>query len=159
MKLKRKDIYISNEEIRLRYLMNKTRKNTKPKWKNIKQLPQAIEILERYNFRDKDPEEYLFPILDTTKNLQDPLIFDRDKQSKTAMMNRDLDDIAGLADIEENVTTHIARHSFANFARKKGMSLYSISKALAHSNLKTTEQYLKSFDEEMLDNEMEKLFN
>ncbi|SMO56845.1 site-specific integrase [Fodinibius sediminis] len=159
MKLKRENIFISDEEIRLRYLMNKTRTNTKPKWKNIKQLPQAIEILERYNFQDKDPEEYLFPILDTSKNLQDPSVFDRDKQSKTAMMNRDLDDIAGLADIEENVTTHIARHSFANFARKKGMSLYSISKALAHSNLKTTEQYLNSFDEEMLDNEMEELFN
>lgn len=159
MKLKRENIYISDEEIRLRYLMNKTRKNSKPKWKNIKQLPQAIEILECYNFRDKDPEEYLFPILDTSKNLKDPSVFDRDKQSKTAMMNRDLDDIAGLADIEENVTTHIARHSFANFARKKGMSLYSISKALAHSNLKTTEQYLKSFDEEMLDTEMEELFN
>ncbi|HLR36858.1 MAG TPA: tyrosine-type recombinase/integrase, partial [Chitinophagaceae bacterium] len=66
--------------------------------------------------------------------------------------------IAELAEIEENVTTHIARHSFANFARKKGMSLYSISKALAHSNLKTTEQYLNSFDEEMLDTEMENLF-
>lgn len=159
MKLKRCDIYISEDDIRLRYLMNKTRKNSKPKWKNIKQLPQAIEILERYNFRDMDPDEYLFPILDTSKNLKDPSVFDRDKQSKTAMMNRDLDDIAGLAEIEENVTTHIARHSFANFARKKGMSLYSISKALAHSNLKTTEQYLKSFDEEMLDTEMEELFN
>jgi len=159
MKLKRGDIYVSEDEIRLRYLMNKTRKNAKPKWKNIKQLPQAIEILEAYNFREKKPKEFLFPILDTTKNLKDPMVFDKDKQSKTAMMNRDLDDIAGLADIEENVTTHIARHSFANFARKKGMSLYSISKALAHSNLKTTEQYLNSFDEEMLDTEMEELFN
>src|SRR5699024_10623751 len=43
MKLKRGDVYVSDDEIRLRYLMNKTRKNTKPKWKNIKQLPQAIE--------------------------------------------------------------------------------------------------------------------
>ncbi|NGP87575.1 site-specific integrase [Fodinibius halophilus] len=159
MKLKRKDVYISQKEIRLKYLMNKTRTNSTPKWKNIKQLPQAIEILEAYDFRDKEPEEYLFPILDTSKRLGDPIVFDRDKQSKTAMINRDLKEIAELAEIEENVTTHIARHSFANFARKKGMSLYSISKALAHSNLKTTEQYLNSFDEEMLDTEMEELFN
>ena len=153
--LKRKNI----KDGRLKYVMSKTTSNSEPKWKNIKLLPQAIEILEAYNYEDKEPEDYLFPIVDSGKNLKDPLTFDREKQSKNAIQNKNLKKLAKKAEISENLTTHIARHSFANYARKKGMSVYSISKALAHSDLKTTEHYLASFDEEMLDTEMESLFN
>ena len=153
--LKRKNI----KDGRLKYLMSKTTNNSEPKFKNIKLLPQAVEILQAYNYQDKSPNEYLFPIVDEAKNLDDPIIFDREKQSQNAMQNKRLKRLAKKAKISENLTTHIARHSFANYARKQGMSIYSISKALAHSDLNTTEQYLASFDEEMLDNEMEELFS
>lgn len=153
-KLKRKNII----DGRLKYLMDKTSKNKNPKWKSIKLLPPALKILEAYNYKEKAPSEYLFPIVDLSKDLQDPFVWDREKSSKTALANRDLKEIGELAGIEEDITTHIARHSFANYARKQGMSIYSISKALGHSNLSTTEKYLKSFDEEQLDEEMESLF-
>lgn len=153
--LKRKNI----RDGRLKYLMSKTRNNSEPKYKNIKLLPQAIAILEAYDFLQMSPEHYLFPIVDTDKNLEDPQVFDREKQSRNAIQNRRLKKLAKKAEITENLTTHIARHSFANFARKSGMNIYAISKALAHSDLKTTETYLDSFDEEMLDNEMDELFN
>lgn len=143
---------------RLQYLMSKTITNSEPKWKNIKLNTKSIEILELYDYEKKDDEEYLFPILDLSKNVDDPLVFDREKQSKNAIANKDLKKIAKKAGIDQTVSTHIARHSFANYALKQGTSLYSISKALAHSDLKTTESYLKSFDEELLDDEMEKLF-
>lgn len=159
MKLKRKHLFISGDAVRLKYLMNKTKKNTHPKWKRIKQFPQAVEILKLYDYKGKEPEEYLFPILDTAKNISDPLVFDRDKQSKTAMMNRDLKKIADLAEVEENVTTHIARHSFATFALKEGLDLYNISNALGHSKLSTTQQYISDFDEEMLDDELGNLYS
>lgn len=41
---------------------------------------------------------------------------------------------------------HIARHSFANIARQKKANVYDISKALGHSSLKITENYLSKFD-------------
>ena len=63
-----------------------------------------------------------------------------------------------MAEIDANISFHVSRHSFANYANKKGMDLYSISKALAHSDLKTTQQYLDSFDEEKLDKSMNELF-
>lgn len=153
-KLKRRNII----DGRLKYLMDKTRNNSDPKYKSIRLLPKAMNIIEQYNFREKGPDEYLFPIVDLSKNLDDPFVWDREKQSKTAIANRALKELAELAGIEENISTHVARHSFANYARKQGMSLYSISKAMGHSKLATTEQYLQSFDEEMLDGEMDELF-
>ena len=153
-KLKRENI----KDGRLKYLMSKTRNNRQPKWKNIKLLPQALEILEAFEWKDKEDDEYLFPILDTSKKLDDPAVFESDKQGKNALVNKNLKKLAKKAEIDINLSTHIARHSFANFALKQGMSPYAISKALAHSDLKTTEHYLKSFDEEILDSEMEELF-
>lgn len=143
---------------RLKYLMSKTSSNTEPKWKNIKLRKESWDILHLYDYEQKKESDYLFPILNTEKNLNDPLTFDREKQSKNAIANNDLKDIAKEAGIEQKLSTHIARHSFANYALKQGVSLYSISKALAHSDLETTQAYLNAFDEEKLDNEMDELF-
>lgn len=143
---------------RLKYLMSKTQTNAKPKWKNIKLQPPAIQILEYYNYQGKGEKEYLFPILDTCKNLEDPVVFDRDKQSKNAMANRALKKIAARAGIDENLTTHVARHSFALHGLKNKVHPHALKNALAHSSLKTLEIYLKDFDEELLDEEMGELF-
>ncbi len=53
----------------------------------------------------------------------------------------------------------MSRHSFADYARKRGMSIYDISKALGHKNLQVTERYLKEFDEESVDKAMGALFS
>ena len=66
--------------------------------------------------------------------------------------------LAERAEVQINLSFHISRHSFADYARTQGMDLYSISKALAHSDLKTTEVYLKSFDTAAVDDAMGKLF-
>ncbi len=152
--LKRKNIV----DGRLKYVMSKTTSNAEPKYKSIKLRADSYEILNRYNYESKSGEEYLFPILDTDKKVADPIIFDREKQSKNAIANKDLKKIAKRAKIDLTLSTHIARHSFANYALKSGMGVYAISKALAHSDLATTETYLKSFDEELLDSEMDDLF-
>jgi site-specific recombinase XerD len=144
---------------RLKYVMSKTKGNRKPKWKNIQLLPQALKILALYDYENRSPNEFLFPIVDTRRDLSNPVVFENEKSRKNAIINKRLKEIAKRAGIELSLSTHIARHSFANYARKNGMSIYSISKALAHSKLSTTEQYLESFDEEMLDNEMEQLFD
>ena len=52
----------------------------------------------------------------------------------------------------------MACQSFAEIARIKGVPLYDISKALGHSSLANTEQYLSSFDENSLKNAMAKIF-
>ena len=52
------------------------------------------------------------------------------------------------------------RHAeaFADLARVRGIDLHTISKALGHSSLTVTENYLKGFDQDAIDGAMDELF-
>jgi len=142
---------------RLKYVMGKSLNTQTPKWKNIKLTDNCFEILKDYRTSGSE-EDFIFPILDTSKNLEDPTVFDSDKGSKNAIINANLKELAKLAGIELTLTFHISRHSFARHAANMGMNVYAISNALAHSNLKTTQTYLSSFNESLLDREMDSIF-
>jgi len=101
-------------------------------------------------------KQYIFPILDDI--YRDPQELRKKISSNNVIVNRHLKTIAGKAGIQSNVSFHVSRHSFAHYALKKGMDLYAISKALGHSRLKVTEEYIKTFDEELLDQSMNQLF-
>ncbi len=135
---------------RLRYEMKKTG-NTK----SLKLNTRALEILQYYNTEDFD--KYIFPILD--KVYTDPFTLRKKISSRNVLTNKWLKKIARKAKIQENVTFHIARHSYSQYALKKGMNIYNLSKSLGHSDLKVTESYIKSFDEELLDEAMDKVFD
>jgi site-specific recombinase XerD len=134
---------------RLIYTMNKTGGR-----KSIQQLEPMQQILDLY--RTDDCTGYIFPILQ--KDFSDPGELRKRISSNNVIVNRHLKTIAKKAGIQSHISFHVSRHSFANYALKKGMDLYAISKALGHSDLKITEEYIKSFDEELLDNSMNKLF-
>jgi integrase len=57
---------------------------------------------------------------------------------------------AGLAD-PDAVSFHVARHSFADYARQASGNVYAVSKALGHKSLTITEAYLRSFDQDATD--------
>ena len=77
-----------------------------------------------------------------------------DRQKKQAvhqtvkMTNKWMGKIAEQLGIEGDVNTYSARHSFATSLLKSKAPLSFISKSLGHTNLKTTESYLGSFDDE-----------
>lgn len=136
---------------RLIYKMSKTGTT-----KNIKLMPQANNILDLY---PKDnPYNFLFPVLDVTKDLSDTMILHGDISSKNALINKYLKKLASKAEIQTKISFHMARHSFADLARTKGWTIYNISKALGHKNIKVTERYLKKFDTDGLDSKMDSLF-
>jgi site-specific recombinase XerD len=137
---------------RLTYSMFKTGRK-----KSIKQIDPMLQILEQYRTVNSKPEDYIFPILD--QHFSDPMELRRVISIKNVLINKRLKKIAKKAGIQSRISFHVSRHSFAHYALKKGMDLYSISKALGHSDLKITEQYLKSFDEEKLDADMEGIFS
>ncbi|SHG46410.1 Site-specific recombinase XerD [Fodinibius roseus] len=110
-----------------------------------------------HQYAQSHANEYIFPILD--EHYEDPMELRRKISSKNVQANKRLKIIAGKAGIQANISFHVSRHSFAHYALKKGMDLYAISKALGHSDLKVTEEYLKTFDEELLDKSMNKLFS
>lgn len=74
------------------------------------------------------------------------------------MVNANLKKLAKMAGIELSLSFHISRHSFARHAANKGMNIYAISNALAHSDLSTTQVYLSGFNESLLDKEMSSIF-
>jgi site-specific recombinase XerD len=134
---------------RLIYEMNKTGSR-----KSIQQMEPMRQILDLY--RTDDCTGYIFPILQ--KDFTAPGELRKRISSNNVIVNRHLKAIAKKAGIQANISFHVSRHSFANYALKKGMDLYSISKALGHSDLKISEEYINSFDEELLDKSMDKLW-
>lgn len=114
-------------------------------------LPSAaLEIVDRWTEAHGRP--FLFPYLKEGDD-EDPQRLRRRISSCNVDVNENLKELAEEAQIEEpdEVTTHVARHSFADLARRRGDDLYAVSKALGHSDIKTTERYLAAFDDEAVD--------
>jgi site-specific recombinase XerD len=71
--------------------------------------------------------------------------------------NKELKEIAKLCKITKNVSSYVARHSFANCLKQKGVATDVISESLGHQNLAVTQAYLKELDTEIVDKALEVL--
>jgi site-specific recombinase XerD len=56
--------------------------------------------------------------------------------------------VANRAGIDKKATTYVARHTFSTVLKRSGASTEAIQEALGHTNIRTTESYLDSFDRE-----------
>lgn len=93
-------------------------------------LPVTQIIIDKYeNHPQCLNEDKLLPILSNQK------------------MNAYLKEIAGVCEIEKELTFHIARHTFATTVTlTNGVPIESVSKMLGHKNLRTTQHYAKVLD-------------
>ncbi len=67
-------------------------------------------------------------------------------------MNVYLKEIAGVCEIEKELTFHIARHTFATtITLTNGVPIESVSKMLGHKNIRTTQHYAKILDKKVSD--------
>lgn len=135
-------------EGRLHYIRQKTGKKIK-----IGIPDEAMKIIEKYAPESKG---YIFPILDK-KIHKTPLQKQNRIHKILAKVNKNLKLIAAQLGIEANMTTYVARHSFASVLKKSGVNIALISEALGHSDLATTQIYLDSFDNEQVDEAMKNL--
>ena len=106
-----------------------------------------------------NPEAYIFDVLKTDLDKVAP-----DKKlnaisSATAMINRDLKELAKMKGIriKKNLSTHVARHTFATRLISKGVDLYTVSKLLGHKDIRTTQIYAQVIQKKQ--NEALKLLN
>ncbi|MCP1384874.1 site-specific integrase [Runella salmonicolor] len=139
------NVYTDGKQTRLEYIMQKTGTA-----KNVLLGEKAKAIIERYR-EGKKPYDFLFPFLELGKDYKNPEVFKEQKEAKTSIVNNNLKKLQERLGWQKRITCHIARHTFADTARKKGQNTYNISKALGHTRLSTTEQYLKSFDQNSVD--------
>lgn len=106
---------------------------------------EALAIIKKYGNKAINQEAYIFPVLQPGINAtrERELI-----QLITRLINDHMKNIAKELKIKTNVTTYVARHSFATVLKRSGASVEFISEALGHSNLKTTQNYLASFEDD-----------
>lgn len=160
--------WVNISEGRLKYSMGKTDKE-----RSIKLLPQALKIMKIYEAKKEKETDFIFPFLDNKADyskLVTPEDFQKTNpellaflfkkiESRISMINSGLKDIAKDAKIEKHISSHVARHSFADIARKKDISIYDISKMLGHSDITVTQGYIKSLDYESMDEAMKTVFS
>jgi integrase/recombinase XerD len=140
LELKWRDI----DKERINYVMRKN-----GKIKSIKRNSQINEILKHYE-PNKGKSIYVLPFL-TNQNFKDPLeVLLKTIEAKTAFINKYLKKIAEAAAIEIPLSTHIARHTFSDVARKK-VDMNTLKDMLAHSSIRTTEIYTSELSRDDID--------
>ena len=103
----------------------------------VKLLDIPLSIIKKYE-RKRDGN-FLLPVMSNAK------------------YNLYLKEIASICGIEKNVTSHIARHTFATTVTyANGVSIESISKMLGHTKISTTQIYARIVDKTISD-EMDRL--
>ena len=103
-------------------------------------------IIERQGNKDKSANNYIFPIM---KQGMSPLSQYEIIQPFVSIVNSWMKYILENLGINNNATTYVARHTFSTVMKRSGASTEYIQEALGHSNIKTTENYLDSFDKDV----------
>ena len=102
-------------------------------------------IIERWGNKNKHPDNYIFPVLEPDIN---PLRQYELIQYFIRFVNKWMEKICKNLDFDKGASTMVARHSFATILKNSGASTEYIKESLGHANIKTTENYLGSFENE-----------
>jgi len=143
---------------RLVYRRRKTKRGENVKEFTIKINTEAQKILNYYT-KDKKATDLIFPILEDHIDVKDDQELNYIYEYKRGNHNRRLKTIAKMLDIDVNLTSYVARHSFASAGLRKGLSKAEIGDMLGHTNYYTTETYLNGFEQETLDSAADKIFD
>ncbi|MGD9994115.1 MAG: tyrosine-type recombinase/integrase [Salinivirgaceae bacterium] len=101
-------------------------------------IAEAMELIDKYKDEDsRIVSNYVLPRYSNQK------------------VNLFLKHIGTLAEIEKDLTHHVARHTFATVALNNGIPLDVVQKILGHSSIRTTQIYAKMLTS-TLEKEMEK---
>lgn len=102
-------------------------------------------IIEKYKTKSKDPNSLLFDII---KDNQTPDEQHRAIKNFITFINKNLKKHVKQLDLNSDISTYWARHSFATNAIRKGASMEYVSEALNHSNLRVTQGYFSGFEDQ-----------
>ncbi len=146
LKLKISDL----QDGRINYVRSKTYKKF-----SIKITGKIEQILNYYTDNKKD-NDLVFPLM-PNKKLSKQEYFNEYKKVRDNL-NRRIKTLAKMAEISK-LTFYSARHSWASLANTKKIPITAISQSLGHADIKTTQIYLKSLDNEIIDGYNEEITN
>ncbi len=120
-KLRWQEISIDGNQAKLNFTQQKT--------KGVEYTPISEQALQLCG-EPGNPEQFVF------EDLPDP-----------SWISRPLKQWVGAAGIKKKITFHCFRHTFATLQLSNGTDIYTVSKMLGHTNVKTTQIYAKVVDE------------
>lgn len=103
------------------------------------------DIIEKWGNKDKNPENYIFPILEKGMS---PIRQYEVRHNFTHYLNKNMAKVSEAAQIGKKVKTMESRHSSSTIMKNAGLSPHYIKESLGHTSLQTTENYLAGFENE-----------
>jgi site-specific recombinase XerD len=105
--------------------------------------------------REKTDESFVSLLLPDAEN-----ILAKYEYNLPMMSNQKYNDYLKLlgtgAGLKKNITSHVARHTFATYLLNKDIPIESVSRAMGHSNIKMTQHYAKMLGKKVV-SDMSKL--
>lgn len=120
------------------YRRRKTGQKLKIEWTDDMQ-----RILDKY---PKNPTRYLLPII-RNPNANERFAY----RNKSYYVNYNLKKVGKMIGLTNPLTLYVARHSWASAAKIKGIPLKVISEGMGHDSETTTQIYLASLDNSVID--------
>ncbi|WP_181308156.1 site-specific integrase [Rufibacter sp. XAAS-G3-1] len=137
---------ISNGKIS--FYRAKTKRTTRIDPKPIEFIlpAEAQQIIDKWGNKYIGSESYVYPFLNDceTPTRERQIINQLTKNINTYMKR-----IATELELDINLTTYVARHSFSTVLKRSGASKEYIQESLGHQDSKTTEHYLDSFEDDI----------
>lgn len=127
----------------IRYTRQKTKRTDDQEILEISITPAIREILDALRDPGGRVSSFVFPIVPEAE--KNPLAVEAVVLQKIKTTNKWLKRVC-VANGLPSVTTYWSRHSYANLLKSTGTSVEMIRELLGHSDIRTTEHYLKRFD-------------
>lgn len=126
------------------FVRQKTERTTKTR-KEIRVIitDRMQAIIDRWG-NTPYADAFIFPILNGTENAEQSHAKTIAAAGAINTRMRAIGQTLGIG----NISTYTARHSFATVLKRAGANIAYISESLGHQDLKTTENYLASFERE-----------
>lgn len=134
--------YLKKNNIQGKVIYYLRRKTKQPM--SIKIETNIQQIIDKYR---SDERDYLFPVI-TSNDVHQAY-----KEYRLALnkQNRYLKQLSGLLSVDCDLTSYVARHSWATVARKHNVPISVISAGLGHTSEQTTQIYLAMLESSVID--------
>lgn len=128
----------------IRFVRQKTAHTTRKRKEIVVVVGEQMQrIIERWG-NPPHPNAYIFPILSGGESPERQRVL---VKNATRAINQRMAKVGKALGLG-NISTYTARHSFATVLKRAGANIAYISESLGHTDLKTTEHYLASFERE-----------